>query len=194
MKLPRNERLLFLVVGIILGGLALAQLAYAQDVVVAPAPTSTPTLQDNLITILGALIGAIALWAGTWGAILNARVKKWSEAKLAENGLKEAAKWQADLKAGLLTGAKAALLEGKSITEAIKAAITHTLASNADAAAGLQPQKDVLERLATAAVADAAAGLAATAANAVKAGAAAGPALDELTTVLHRALDGAGSR
>ena len=91
----------------------------------------------------------------TYGAIITARVNAWSKAKLAEHGLTEAAKWQADLKAGLLTGAKAALLEGKSIPDAIKAAITHTLTSNADAAAGLRPSPDVLDRLAKAAVADA---------------------------------------
>ncbi|WP_281200999.1 hypothetical protein [Paracoccus chinensis] len=44
----------------------------------------------------------------------------------------------------MLTGAKAALLEGRSITQAIKAAITHTLASNADAATRLRPQQVVL--------------------------------------------------
>lgn len=149
-------------------------------------------MEQHLMTILTFVTGALAIVIATYGQILNARLKKWSEAKLAEHGLTEAAKWQADLKAGLLTGAKAALLEGKSITEAIKAAITHTLASNEDAAAGLRPPQDVLERLATAAVADAASDLAATAANAVKAGAAAGPALDELTTVLQRALGSVG--
>ena len=151
-------------------------------------------MEENLMTILTFVAGILSILIVTYGQIVNARLKKWSEAKLAEHGLTEAAKWQADLKAGLLTGAKAALLEGKSITEAIKAAIAHTLASNADAAAGLRPQQAVLERLATAAVADAASDLAATAANAVKAGAAAGPALDELTTVLHGALNGAGAR
>lgn len=112
-------------------------------------------MEDSLLTILTFVAGALAIVITTYGQILNARLKKWSDAKLAENGLKEAAKWQVDLKAGLLTGAKAALLEGKSIPEAIKAAIHHPLMSNAEAAAGLKPSDDVLDRLAKAAVADA---------------------------------------
>ena len=146
-------------------------------------------MQENMMTILSVLIGALALIAATYGQILQARLKAWSDAKLAEHGLVQAAKWQADLKAGLLTGAKAALIEGKSISEAIKAAIAHTLESNRDAAAGLEPSKELLERLAKAATADAAGQLAATAASAALAGDGAGPALDELTTVLQRALN-----
>lgn len=147
-------------------------------------------MEQNLMTILTFVAGVLSIVVVTYGQIINARLKKWSEAKLAEHGLAEAAKWQADLKAGLLTGAKAALLEGKSVSEAIKAAIAHTLASNMKAAAGLRPKNDVLDRLATAAVADAATELAAMAANTAKAGEAAGPALDELATVLRRALNG----
>lgn len=112
-------------------------------------------MEQNLMTILAFAAGLLAIVVSTYGAIITAKVNAWSKAKLAEHGLTEAAKWQADLKAGLLTGAKAALLEGKSIPDAIKAAINHTLASNKDAAAGLKPSKDVLERLAKAAVADA---------------------------------------
>lgn len=146
-------------------------------------------MQDNLMTIATLVVGALAIVAGTYGQIVLARLDRWSQAKLAENGITQAAKWQADLKAGLLTGAKAALLDGKSITEAIRLAIAHTLASNADAAAGLKPSQAVLDRLARAAVADAASDLAQVAANAAKAGPLAGPALDELTTVLQRALN-----
>ena len=114
-------------------------------------------MEQNLMTILAFAAGLLAIVVSTYGAIITAKVNAWSKAKLAEHGLTEAAKWQADLKAGLLTGAKAALLEGKSIPEAIRAAIAHTLASNSDAAAGLNPSEAVLERLAKAAVADAAA-------------------------------------
>ena len=112
-------------------------------------------MEQNLLTILTFLAGLLAIVVSTYGAIITARVNAWSKAKLAEHGLTEAAKWQADLKAGLLTGAKAALLEGKSIPDAIKAAISRTLTSNSDAAAGLKPSPDVLDRLAKAAVADA---------------------------------------
>jgi len=112
-------------------------------------------MTDSVMTILTFGAGLLAIVVSTYGAILTAKVSKWSEAKLAEHGLAEAAKWQADLKAGLLTGAKAALLEGKSIPEAIKAAIAHTLKSNVEAAANLKPGKEVLENLAKAAVADA---------------------------------------
>lgn len=118
-------------------------------------------MEENLMTILAFGAGLLAIVVSTYGAIITARVNAWSKAKLAEHGLTEAAKWQADLKAGLLTGAKAALLEGKSIPDAIKAAITHTLASNTDAATGLKPSPAVLDRLAKAATVDAAAQIAA---------------------------------
>ncbi len=147
-------------------------------------------MQDNLMTILTFAAGLLSIVIVTYGQIIAARVQRWSDAKLQENGLTQSAKWQADLKAGLLTGAKAALLEGKSIPEAIRAAITHTLASNAEAAAGLRPAQDVLDRLAKAAVTDAATQMAAAAANAVTAGPAAGPALDALTGTLQQALNG----
>ena len=118
-------------------------------------------MQDHLMTILTFAAGVLSIVIVTYGQIINVRLKKWSEAKLAEHGLTESAKWQADLKAGLLTGAKAALLEGRSIPDAIKAAIAHTLASNAEAASGLQPSPAVLDRLAKAATVDAAAQIAA---------------------------------
>ena len=72
-------------------------------------------MQDHLMTIATLVIGALAIVAGTYGQIVLARLDRWSQAKLAENGITQAAKWQADLKAGLLPGAKAALLDGKSI-------------------------------------------------------------------------------
>lgn len=134
-------------------------------------------MQDNIITLLTFAVGILAIVIGTYGQIAMAQMKRWSEAKLAANGLKAEAKWQADLKAGLLTGAKAALLEGKPLPEAIKAAIAATLASNPDAIDGLKPAPQVLEGLAKAAVADAAAQIAATAANASIAGGTAGPAV-----------------
>lgn len=112
-------------------------------------------MEENIMAILSVVLAALAIVAGTYGKILLVRLDRWSEAKLKENGIAEAAKWQADLKAGLLTGAKAALIEGKSIPDAIRAAIVHTLASNSDAAAGLNPPADILENLAKAAVADA---------------------------------------
>lgn len=118
-------------------------------------------MEEQLMPILAFMVGILSIVIATYGTILTARVRRWSDAKLKEAGLTEAAKWQADLKAGLLTGAKAALLEGKSVSEAIKAAIAHTLASNAEAAAGLNPSDAVLERLAKAAVADAVAASAA---------------------------------
>lgn len=114
-------------------------------------------MNENLMTVLTFALTILSMVIATYGAILTARVRRWSDAKLKEAGITEEAKWRDDLKAGLLTGAKAALLEGKSIPEAIRAAISHTLASNSDAAAGLNPSVAVLERLAKAAVADAAA-------------------------------------
>lgn len=114
-------------------------------------------MEENIMAILSVVVAALAIVAGTYGRILLVRLDRWSEAKLKENGIAEAAKWQADMKAGLLTGAKAALIEGKSIPDAIRAAIVHTLASNSDAAAGLNPPADILENLAKAAVVDAAA-------------------------------------
>lgn len=117
-------------------------------------------MKEQLLPILTFTIGILSIVIATYGTILTARVRRWSDAKLKEAGLSEEAKWQADLKAGLLTGAKAALLEGKSIPDAIKAAIAHTLASNAGAAAGLKPGAEVLENLSKAAVVDAAAAIA----------------------------------
>lgn len=75
-------------------------------------------MQDNLMTILTFAAGILSIVIITCGQIIAARVHRWSDAKLREHGLTEAANWQADLKAGLLTGAKAALPEGKSIPEA----------------------------------------------------------------------------
>ena len=57
------------------------------------------------MTIIAFAAGLLAIVVSTYGAIITARVNAWSKAKLAEHGLTEAAKWQADLKAGLLTGA-----------------------------------------------------------------------------------------
>ena len=112
-------------------------------------------MNENLVTVMTFALTVLSMVIATYGAILTARVRRWSDAKLKEAGIAEEAKWRDDLKAGLLTGAKAALLEGKSIQEAIRAAIAHTLASNAGAAAGLNPSEAVIERLAKAAVADA---------------------------------------
>lgn len=139
-------------------------------------------MQDNIMTLLTFAVGILALVIGTYGQIAMAQMKRWSEAKLAANGIQEAAKWQADLKAGLLTGAKAALLEGKPLVEAIRAAIAATLASNPDAADGLKPSPQVLEGMAKAAVVDAAAQIAATAANATIAGGAAGPVVEAIVS------------
>ena len=62
-------------------------------------------MEQNLMTIIAFAAGLLAIVVSTYGAIITARVNAWSKAKLAEHGLTEAAKWQADLKAGLLTGA-----------------------------------------------------------------------------------------
>lgn len=112
-------------------------------------------MTENLMTVVTFVVSILTIIIATYGAIALKRLRDWSDAKLAAEGIKLEQKWQDDLKAGLLTGAKAALLEGASIDEAILAAIRHTLLSNSEAASGLKPTKEVLDNLAKAAVADA---------------------------------------
>jgi hypothetical protein len=102
---------------------------------------SLPVIMPYLIEIVGTIVAVVI------GAAANAARVKF--------GIEIEARHREAMHSAIMTGARAALLDGKTPKDAVQAAIAHTFRSTPDAVARLRPSDDVLSRLAEAAVAQA---------------------------------------